>query len=110
MNSYLYRYRIVLLTFGVLLSTLAGAARAGDIEKVDHPFLLWTADEIEEIKKDLKTDEFRRQQLQRLLTSDDRHDKWMKGLVRYALLDDESAGRREVKKLMRVVNSPVPRG
>ncbi|MFP4434770.1 MAG: hypothetical protein ACOCVI_03820 [Planctomycetota bacterium] len=110
MNSCLYRYRIVLLTFAVLLSTLAGAARAGDIEKVNHPFLLWTADEIAEIKKELKSDEFRRQQLQRLLTSDDRHNKWMKGLVRYALLDDENAGRREVKKLMRVVNSPVPRG
>lgn len=96
------------VAFALLLAVVPSSA--GGMKQVDHPFLLWTADEIAQMKKKLQTDGYRRRQLRRLLDSDHRHDKWFKDLVRYALLDDEGAGRREVKKLMRVVNSPVPRG
>jgi hypothetical protein len=97
--------RIVLVLLGLVAWPAADCA--ADIKRVEHPFILWTKEDIAGMKRTYEAESWLQESLARLEASKGRP---LAGLFRSAVLGDEDAGAGEKKELLETVRSPAPRG
>ena len=89
----------------------AGAAgeAAGRVRAVQHPFLLWTKEDIAAIRKKVETEPWARAELDR--AEPDRGGcKDLRALLRWAVLGDRQAADAQKKELLSLIDSPHPLG
>lgn len=91
----------------LVLFAWPGAQQAADVKQVDHPFILWTQDDLARLKRTYQAEPWLRASLQRL---GDSRGRPLASLFRWAVLGDRDAARGEKKELLQTVRSPVPRG
>ena len=96
----------------VFIAAIAGAAAAEPVrfQKAQHPFMLWNAGDLAALKQAIEKEPWARQAYQRLGESDHQGIRSLYNLLQYRLYGDTDAADAEVKRLMQVVGSPVPRG
>jgi hypothetical protein len=80
---------------------------AAETKRVEHPFILWTKDDIARMRRTYRAESWLQESLARLDAS---RGKPLANLFRYAVLGDEEAGAGAKKKLLETVWSPAPRG
>lgn len=88
-----------------LTIALAPAATAAE-----HPFILWTKDDLAALKRKIETREWAKRGFAELRSEPDPDERWLADLLRYRLLGDKEAAERQKRELLAVMRSPVPRG
>ncbi|MFW6061475.1 MAG: hypothetical protein ACOC93_01580, partial [Planctomycetota bacterium] len=102
------RMQIALLS---LVLAAAVTASADDVQRAEHPFILWNAEDIAAIQQRIETEPWAKQALQELQAGREPYQPDpIRNLFRYAILDDQQAGEKEKAELMRMARSPVPQG
>lgn len=91
------------------LLVLTGTQVLG-LEDVQRPFVLWTSQDIAEMRDRLENDPEYAERVEATLADPDAYEKDLLDLWRYAVREDEAAGERQKQRLMRVARSPAPRG
>ncbi len=77
---------------------------------VEHPFMLWTADDIAAMKQRVETEPWAKKELKKLLASNDRYGDELRLMFKYAVLGDAKARETMKKELLRITRSPHPLG
>ncbi|MFP4056693.1 MAG: hypothetical protein ACLF0G_07480 [Candidatus Brocadiia bacterium] len=91
--------------------SLAGALlAAGDAWAAEHPYILWTPEDLASARKTVETQDWARAVYEQMVAEPHRHERSLANLFRYAVMGEGEAGAKEKKKLLRVMSSPVPRG
>lgn len=93
-----------------IMAMLAGPASAADLSKVQHPFLLWTRQDIAAMKQRIATQPWAKKAAEDLVASKELHGDELRELFRYAVLDDKAAGEAAKTKLLRLLKAPDPLG
>ncbi len=86
---------------------------AGPLSAVAHPFILWDRDDIAELRRLVRDEDWAGAVVAGWQENDGRQAREARRLrdcFRYAVLEDAAAGERMRKRLLRVLRSPVPRG
>lgn len=96
---------IVVLTVFCFCSP--GSAGVKDTER---PFLLWTEKDVQRIRTTIESEPWAKKAWADLRSNRDNEVKPFRNLLNYAVFGDEKAGQVEKRKLMKMVNSPVPQG
>jgi len=96
----------IILLLLILIACPAADCAAG-MRRVEHPFILWTKEDITRMRRTYEAESWLKESLARLEAS---RGKPMANLFRYAVLGNEDAGAGEKKKLLETVRSPAPRG
>lgn len=99
----------------VLISVFAGSASAGPAaETTDSdkrsPYMLWTPEQIRQMRERLESDEEYRAAVAETIATPDPLERQLLELWRYAVMGDQEAGSRQKARLLTVARSPVPRG
>jgi len=100
-----------------VLTLLASGGAAGQtaFKPCDHPFILWTRDDVAELKRRIETEPWARSAWDAWMAAkkDDHrtpHPLILRNLARWAVLGDREAAEQEKKELFRVLQSPIPLG
>ena len=93
----------------LLLLAPTAPALAG-LKPVRHPFILWTGEQIAELRRGVKEDPQVKAAYERMLADDDSRAKAVQELVRFVVTGDEKLAEAQKKQLLRVIKSPIPRG
>ncbi len=103
------RSNLLLLT---LLLSLIGTARASAAEssRVRHPFLLWTRDDLQSLRRKIETQPWAARAYEAMVASTDRDGEDLRLLFRYAVMNDREAGEIQKKRLLSLLDSPDPLG
>ncbi|MFP4105570.1 MAG: hypothetical protein ACLFVU_05690 [Phycisphaerae bacterium] len=96
---------IVTLVLAVLCS-----ATWAEMNKVQRPFILWTAEDIRQIRKTIENEDWAKKAWKDLQAHRNGKVEPFRNLLKYAVFGDKDAGLAEKKELMRMVNSPAPQG
>ncbi len=96
-----------LLAAALAVAAMPSSAPGAGMRKADHPFILWTKDELGAVRKRIETEPWAMASYERLL--DHRYGQ-VKGLVRAVVTEDEALLAKEKQTLLGVARSPVPRG
>ncbi len=99
----LTRYMLLLL----ILLAWPTSDCAAEIKRVEHPFILWTKEDIARMRRTYQAEPWLRDSVARLEAS---RGEPLADLFRYAVLGDADAGASAKKKLLETVRSPAPRG
>lgn len=87
-----------------------GIPQAANVEKVKHPFLLWTADDLAALRRKIDTEPWARKAYDAMVASKEREGDELRHLFRYAVMGDREAGEIEKKKLLGLLKAPDPLG
>jgi len=98
-----------LVAFPVILG-LASMASAADVAKVEHPFLLWTSEDLRALRKKIETQPWAKKVYDEMVASTDRQGDEIRHLFRYAVMGDEEAGQIEKDRLLSWAKAPDPLG
>ncbi len=82
----------------------------GRLAAVEHPFILWDDGDIAALRRLVQEEDWAREALAAWEQDDDREARHLRDCFRYAVLEDAAAGARMHKRLLKVLDSPVPRG
>ena len=104
-----FRPRVVMLAV-ILVSMFPGRAPATGVAEVEHPFVLWTKDDLAALKKKIETEPWARKAYEEMVASAERTGDEARNLFRYAVIGDKKAGEVEKARLLNLVNSPDPLG
>ncbi len=106
----MYRRKLLLTLAAILVQSAFTGPLGAEMRNAPHPFMLWRAEDLAAVKRQIEATPAMAQSLERL--KDSRHHglNSLYNLLQYRLYGDTEAADREIKRLMRVVNSPVPRG
>lgn len=99
---------LLLLPLAGLCFLLAAGPVSAKPAEVAHPFLLWTAADLESMRAQWKSDPAYQARFRAFL--DHPHGKPVSGLLRYAVLGDAAAGEAEKAEFLRVIRSEPPLG
>ncbi len=94
----------------MFFATMAGMLLIGAANAREHPFILWTTEDIAAIRKKIETEPWAKARYQKMVENPDPDEQYLANLLRYAVMGDAEAGEAEKKELMATVRSPVPRG
>jgi hypothetical protein len=92
------------------LDTLSPVGDDAEVEKVRHPFLLWTADDRAPMRRKIETEPWARKAYKEMVASTDRNGDELRHLFRYAVMGDREAGEMEKKKVLGLLKAPDPLG
>ncbi len=84
-------------------------AVAGEAPQVEHPFLLWTKQDLAALRKQIETEPWAREAYTRMGRGKDRC-RDLDELFRYAVMGDAEAGAAQKKKLLGVIKASHPLG
>jgi hypothetical protein len=104
------QHATIQVLISLLVSCLAGLASAADLEKVQHPFLLWTAEDLRALRKKIETQPWAKEAYEAMVSSTDRQGDEIRHLFRYAVMQDREAGRIEKQRLLSLLKAPDPLG
>jgi hypothetical protein len=93
----------------VALVAAVSAAGAAEVSKVEHPFLLWTKQDLAALREKVKTEPWAKAAYEAIPAGRGSCEE-MRNLFRYAVTGDRQAGDAEKKKLLGVIDSPHPLG
>lgn len=102
-------FRRALPVTAAALAALVAAAR-GELSRAEHPFMFWNRRDLAAIRQRVQTQRWAKQAFERLGNEPDKNARPLGRLLKYALTGDETLQAAERKDLLRVINSPVPRG
>jgi len=103
-------FAVVFLCLLVACPASLTASASADTVDVEHPFMLWTADDIKAMKHRVATEAWAKAEVEKLLASDDRYEDEMRLMFRYAVLDDADAGAAMKKELLSLLGAAHPLG
>lgn len=103
------RTRIWILS-AILVSVFPRPGAAADVSKVEHPFILWTKQDLAVLKKKIETEPWARKAYEEMVASSERTGDEARNLFRYAVMGDRKAGEVEKDRLLRLAKSPDPLG
>jgi len=101
------RMFFVALTFTTLCGSFAIAAKR---EKVEHPYLLWTREDLRSLRKRIETQPWAKQAYEAMVASSERDGEDLRLLFRYAVMEDREAGEIQKKRLVSLLKAPDPLG
>jgi hypothetical protein len=84
-------------------------------EPCNHPFILWNREDIADLRRRLENDPWTKAAWDKWMAADASENRspytpTLRNFARWAILEDREAAEKEKKELLRVLNSPVPRG
>ncbi len=91
---------ILLFSFLFLPSTV--------LQALEHPFVLWTRDELDAIRRRIETQGWAKAEWER--KPENRAEASLRDLLAYRLFGDREAGERQKERLLRVIRSRPPLG
>ncbi len=99
--------------WSLLLSFFLGGTLHAEMKNARHPFLLWTREELVEIRQRVRSDPQAQKQVDQMLQLETRGPKSggnpsMLNLFKFAVLDDKDAGRIEKDALLQFIGTTVP--
>jgi hypothetical protein len=94
----------------VLLALVSLAGCAGEPARTEHPFLLWTSDDLRAIRRRIETQPWAKKACDELCASQDKQADEIRNLFRYAVMGDKAAGQAEKQKLLGLLKAPDPLG
>ena len=105
-----------LAALALLAAAPAGAGEApaaGGFRRAEHPFILWTKDDLAALRRRVAAEPWAKEAYRRAVEAkkdDRRAPAALADLFRLAVEDDPAAAEREKKELLKVVRSPFPQG
>lgn len=99
-------HRLATLILPICLLGLA----SGQLAAVEHPFILWDRADIAELRRLVQEEDWARQALAAWDEDQDKEARHLRDCFRYAVCEDAAAGERMRKRLLKVLDSPAPRG
>lgn len=105
-----------LITLRSLVLTISACALAvinagaqpvspADVAKVEHPFILWNADDIDRLRKMIGQEPWARERWAALQEETRREERALVDLLRFAAFDDQQAGERQKNALFDTIGS-----
>ena len=101
--------RIATVSLVAVLLAVPACSAAGEGTEAEHPFLLWTKQDLAAMRKTIEAEPWAREAYEQML-SDRGPGQEMRDLFRYAVMGDGEAGETEKKKLLGAVKAPHPLG
>lgn len=95
-------------TLAILAALLLTTAAAAAIP--EHPYMLWTKDEVAAIKKRIETEDWAKKRAEEIRTSNERYGSILRNLFKIAVFNDKAAIESEKKTLLAWTNAPHPLG
>lgn len=100
--------RIMVTALLLLIGLPAASIVVAD--SVERPYMLWTAADIAAMRSRLADDPDYARRAERTLDNPHPHERHLLDLWRYAVKEDDEAGRRQKQRLLYVARSREPRG
>ncbi len=85
-------------------------ASAATRARVDHPYLLWTREDLRVLRQRIETQPWAARAYEQMVASDQRDGEDLRLLFRYAVRGDREAGEIQKKRLLSLLKAPDPLG
>lgn len=99
-----------IILFCLFLTMMYGFGENAHQISVNHPFMLWTPDEISALKQKVQNTAWRQEAYREMKSNTSDPGDEMRYLFRYAVMDDQTAGQALKDNLMDVIYSKEPLG